>query len=115
VSYPWCEKVRHGLGDKTALAVVFLTILTLGLCLGLPAEGVLETVYESEDLPCEGIPLCSIVVPPAAARTTRAALSSLHPNPGTPFPFFAARVRDTDANRSADARISLALLCTLLC
>ncbi len=38
-------------------AIVFLMILTLGMSLGLPAEDVLETVYdESEALPYESLP-----------------------------------------------------------
>jgi hypothetical protein len=105
-----------GGATKQRYAVVLLTILTLGLAGGLPAEDALETVLDgSEALPYESIPLFSIRVPLVASRATRAALSSLHHEPGAPFAFSSARVRDTDANRSANARISLALLCTLLC
>ena len=75
-----------GIAAKPRCAVVFLMILTMGVSLGLPAEDVLDAVYdESEALPYEGTPLFSIVVPPVAARTTRAVLSSytldlvLHP------------------------------------
>jgi hypothetical protein len=99
---------------KPRCAVVFLMVLTLGVSLGLPAEDVLETVYdESEALPSESIPLFSIVAPLVAARTTPAVPSSLHL--GAPSLFAPARVRETDANRATDTRISLALLCTLLC
>jgi len=105
-----------GVATKPRLAVVFLMTLTVCLSLGLPAEDVLEAVYdESEALPYEAIPLFSVAVRPVAVRTTRAPLSSLHLKPGAPSPFLPARVRDTDANRSAAARTSLALLCTLLC
>jgi hypothetical protein len=105
-----------GVERRPRFAAVLLMILTLGLSLGLPAEDVLDAVYdESEALPCEGTPLFSIVRPPVAARTTQAPLSSLHPKPGAPFLFARVRVRDTDAHRSADARVSLALLRTLLC
>ena len=101
---------------KPRLAVVFLMILTLGLGLGLPAEDIPETPYdESEALTYEVIPLFSIALRPVAARTTQAPLSSLHLKAGVPSPFPPARDRDTDANRSADARVSLALLCSLLC
>jgi hypothetical protein len=97
-------------------AVVLLMILTLGMSLGLPAEDVLDAVYdESEALPCEGTPLFSITLSPVATRTTQASLSSSHPKPGAPLLLVRARVRDTDAHRSADAGVSLALLCTLLC
>ena len=101
---------------KPHFAVVLLMILTLGVSLGLPAEDVLDAVYdESEALPCEGTPLFSTVLSPVATRTTQAPLSSLTPKPGAPLLLVRARLRDTDAHRSADARVSLALLCTLLC
>ena len=105
-----------GGATKPRFAVVFLMILALGVSLGLPAEDVLEAVYdESEALPCEGTPLLSIVVPLAAARTTQVPLSSSHPKPGAPSLFAPARIPKTDAHRSADAGVSLALLRTLLC
>jgi hypothetical protein len=101
-----------GVVTKQRLAIVFLMILTLGLSPGFPAEDVSETGYdESEAPPYEGVPLFSMV----AARTTQEVLSSLHLKPGAPSLFAPARIHDTDANRSADARVSLALLCTLLC
>jgi hypothetical protein len=97
-------------------AVFFLMILTLGMSLGLPAVDVLDAVYdESEALPFEAIPQFSIVLLPVATRTTHAPLSSLRLKLSAPSPFPSARVRDTDANRHADARISFALLRTLLC
>jgi hypothetical protein len=101
---------------KPRLAVVLLMILTLGIALGLPAEDVLDATYdESEALPCNGTPLFSIVMPPLAARTTQELLRSLHPKPGTSLLVARARARDADANRSANAGVSLAVLCTLLC
>jgi hypothetical protein len=105
-----------GKATKPRLAVVFLAMLTLGVSLVLPAEDVLEAIYdESEALPFEGVPLCSIVVPSAAARTSQSVLSSIDIKPSAPSLFASARVHDTDANRPANTRISLALLCTLLC
>jgi hypothetical protein len=96
--------------------LILFVLLGFGLSLAVPAEDVPETAYdESEGLPYEGTPLFSIVVPLAAARTTQALPNSLHPRLGAPSPFFSARVRDTVANRATDTRISLALLCTLLC
>lgn len=95
-------------------AVVLLMILTLGVSLGLPAEDVLDSVYdESEPLPCEGTPLFSIVLSPAA-RITPAHLSSSHLKPGAPL-LLVPRVLDADANRFSTAAVSLAVLCTLLC
>jgi hypothetical protein len=96
--------------------LVFCVLLGFGVCLAVPAEDVPETAYdESEGLPYEGTPLFSIVVPLVAARTTQAVPSSSHPRLGAPSLFAAARVRDIDANRATDTRISLALLCILLC
>jgi len=47
-----------GVATKPRLAVVFLMILSLGVSLGLPAEDVLDAVYdESEAVPFETIPL----------------------------------------------------------
>ena len=95
---------------------ILFVLLGFGLSLAVPAEDVPETVYdESEGLPYEGTPLFSSVVALGAARTLQLSLSSFHLKVGVPSPFTPARVRNTDANRSADARLSLALLCTFLC
>jgi hypothetical protein len=105
-----------GAPTKPRCAVVFLMILTLGVSMGLPAEDVLDAAYdESEALPLEAIPRFSIVLSPLATRTTHAPLSSVSLEPRTSPPFSSAPVRATDANRSANARSSLALFCTLLC
>jgi hypothetical protein len=101
---------------KPRLAVVFLMVLTVFLSLSLPAEDVLDAVYdESESVPYEVTPLFSVGLRGVAARTTQAPLSSLHLRAAAPSPFTPVRVCDRGANRSLDARISLALLCTLLC
>jgi hypothetical protein len=101
---------------KLWFAVVFLMILTFGLFVAFPAEDLPETAYdESEAPPYEVIPLFSIAVPPVAAQITQRLLSSLHLEAGAPSLFVSARVHDADANRSADARSCLTLLCTLLC
>ena len=100
---------------KLGFAVVFLMILTFGLFVAFPAEDLPETAYdESEAPPYEVVSLFSIAVPLVAARTTQRALSSLHLKPGALSLFVSARVHDTDA-KSADARPSFTLLCTLLC
>jgi hypothetical protein len=105
-----------GVAAKPRCAVVLLMILTLGVSLGLPAEDVLDSVYdESEAVPYEGTPLFSIAAPPVAARTTQTVLSSLHHRPSAPCLFTPARVRDTEAKGATDTRVSLTLLCTLLC
>jgi hypothetical protein len=104
-----------GVAIKPRFGIVFLMIL-LVLSLGSPAKDIPETAYdESEAPPYESVPLFSTAVPLVAARTTQSPLSSLHPKPGALFLFAPARVRDTDAHRSANARVLSALLCILLC
>lgn len=101
---------------RPRFAVVFLMVLTMGVSLRLPAEDVLDAVYdESEALPYEVIPLFSVALRPMAARTTRAVPSSVDARLVAPSRSRRARARDTDADRSAAARVSLALLCILLC
>ena len=105
-----------GVVAKPRCAVLFLMVLTIGMSLALPAEDVLDAVYdESETLPCEVIPLFSIALWPVAVRKTQAPLSFLHLRAGVPSSSTPARVRDTDAKRSAGVQVSLTLLCTLLC
>jgi hypothetical protein len=105
-----------GVAAKPGCAIVFLMVLTLGVSLGLPAEDILDAVYdESEAVPYEVVPLLSIVVSPLSARTTQAVPNSLHEKLGVASRFSSARVRDTEAKGATDTRISLALLCTLLC
>ena len=96
--------------------LVLLVFLGFGVSLAVPAEDVPETAYdESEGLPYEGTPLFSVVVPQAAARTTRAVPNSSRDELGAPSPLPSAGVCDADALRPANARNSLALCCTLLC
>jgi hypothetical protein len=96
--------------------LILFVLLGFGVPLAVPADDVPETAYdESEALPYEGTPLFSIVVQLTAARTSQAVPNSLHHKLVAPSPLIPAHVRDTVANRSADARISLALLCALLC
>jgi hypothetical protein len=101
---------------KVCSILVLFVLLVFGASLVLPAEDVPETAYdESEAPPYEDTPLFSIVVPLLAARTTPAVPSFLDHKLGAPSQFTPTHVRDTDTHRSGDARISLALLCTLLC
>jgi hypothetical protein len=105
-----------GRAVKPRFAVVFLMILTIGLSLGLPAEDVLDAVYdESEALPYEVVPLFSIALRPVAFRTTQESVSSLNLRARVPFSLAPAHVREMDARRFANGQASLALLCTLLC
>ena len=70
-----------GVATKPRFAVVFLMMLTLGMSVVLPAEDVLDAVYdESEALPFESIPLSSVEPLPLPARTTQPLLGSLHLN-----------------------------------
>jgi di/tricarboxylate transporter len=101
---------------RRRFVLVLFVLLAFGVSLVVPAEDVPETAYdESEALPYEGAPVFSIVAPLGAARTTQAVPNSLSLKPSVLFPFGPAGVRYADANRSADTRISLSLLCTLLC
>lgn len=110
------NKAAMGVAPKTRFAVIFLMMLALGLGPGLAAEDIPETPYdETEALPYESIPLFSIVLSPLSARSTQAPLSSVHLGLVATSPFIPAHVRATEANRAADLRIALALLCTLLC
>ena len=96
--------------------LVLFVLLAFGASVAVPAEDVPETAYdESEGLPYEGTPGFSIARPLAATRTTQSEISLLQNEVATPSPSVPARIRDTDANRATDTRISLALLCTLLC
>ena len=90
-------------------------LLAVGLSLGLPAEDVLDAVYdEAETLPYEVIPLFSAAMRPVAVRTTQAPVSSLHLKAGVRSLFLPARAR-SEAHRFADAPALSALLCILLC
>jgi hypothetical protein len=105
-----------GAAAKSRFVIVFVMLLSLGVSLGLPAEDVLDSVYdESEALPCEGTPLFSIVLSPVAAHKAQEPLSALHGVPRIPSPFTLVSVRRAGTHRSTYARTSLALLCTLLC
>jgi hypothetical protein len=104
-----------GIVAKPSCIVIFLMVLTSGASLGLPAEDVLDDVYdESEALPSEVMPLGSNSSP-LSTTTTHATPNLLHHELRLPSRFSSARVSDSDALQSADARVSLALLCTLLC
>jgi len=101
---------------KPCFTVVFLMLLSLGLSLGLPAEDVLDVVYdECECVPYEVTPLYSIVALRMATQSIQGLPSSLPLKPPAPSPFPSVPVREAAANPSTGARISLALLCTLLC
>jgi hypothetical protein len=96
--------------------LILCVLLGFGVALAAPAEDVPETAYdESEALPYEVSPLFSIERPLAATRTTQSEVSLLQNEVATLSRPVPARVRDTDANLATDTRISLALLCTLLC
>ena len=102
---------------KMPFAIVFfLMVLALSLPLAVPSEDIAETPYdESETLPYEVTPLASIAVPSMATRTAQEGLSLSHLKPVAPSVFATAPVGSADAKRSAEARVSLPLLCTLRC
>jgi hypothetical protein len=91
-------------------------VLTLGMFVGLPAEDVLDAVYdESEAVPYEVITPVLIVVSPLSARTTQVVPDSLDQKKSVPPRFSSARVRNTEVKGATGTRTSLALHCTLLC
>ena len=105
-----------GVAAKPHPAVLFLMLLALSVSLGLSAEDVFDAVYdESEAVPFEVISLASILVSPLSARTTQAVSNSLHPKLGVRSRLCSARVRGTDAHRSAERRNRSVLVCVFLC
>jgi hypothetical protein len=105
-----------GVATKPRSAIVFLMILAVFLPQGFPAGDVPDTAYdESEAPPYEGTSPFSVVVPSVNGQSTQELASSVIVEPGAPSMFAPARLHDHDVNRSTDARVSLALLCTLLC
>ena len=101
-----------GIVAKPHLAVLFVMVLTLGVSLGLPAEDVVDAVYdESEAVPLELI----TPVSPLSAKTTQAAQNSLDQTLGVSCRFSFARPSDTQSKGATNIRIALSLLCTLLC
>jgi hypothetical protein len=91
-------KLDMGATAEPRCAVVFLMILTLGVSLSLPAEDVLDAIYdESEALPYEGASSFSIVLPKVAAQTPQ-------PTRKSDFPFHPGsltRRRERPAERRA--------------
>src|SRR5271157_6413841 len=60
---------------RPRFVIVFVMLLSMGVTLGLPAEDVLDAVYdESEALPCETTPLFSIVAPQSSVRIPKGEL-----------------------------------------
>lgn len=105
-----------GIATKPRTAIVFLMILAVFLPPGFPAEDAPETAYdESETPPCERVIPFSIVVPSVNCQSTHELVSYVIVEPAASSIFAPARVRDRDVNRFTDARVSLALLCTMLC
>jgi hypothetical protein len=105
-----------GVTAKPRGAVVLLMVLTLGTSLGLPAEDVLDIVYdESEPAPCEVIPLVSTASPLVPASGTQVPPRPLRRKPVVRSLFPAAQIRNTHAPRSTDTRALSELLCVLIC
>ena len=100
---------------KPRCAVVFLMLLTLGVSVGLPAEDILDIVYdESEPAPSELIPLFSIAPQVVTPRTQAPPRPLLH-ELVVGSPFSPAQFPNTHAPRSTDSRVLLNLLCLLIC
>ena len=102
-----------GAAAKPRCAVVFLMILALGVSLDLPAQDVLDAVYdEYEPLPYEQNPPVAKVITPLPAATTQDAPNFLHQKPDSPSRLFSG---GTDAHRPAKIRDQSILLFVLLC
>jgi len=100
---------------RASSILVLFVLFAFGLSLAVPAEDVPETGYdESEGLPYEGTPLFP-TVPLAAARTRQSSPRSAHLEVVVPSQVAPACGRDAGPGQSAGARVSLALLCILLC
>jgi hypothetical protein len=73
-----------GATAKPRCAALLLTIVALGVSLGLPAEDVLEVVYdESEPMPYEAIVGFSVVLPQTSAPIAKASTESPVPRIGS--------------------------------
>jgi hypothetical protein len=103
-----------GAAAKPRCAVVFLMILTLGVSLGLPAEDVLDAVYdESEPLPYEISTSVAITANPLNGVRAQVGPDSLQQKPGALSRFSCAR--GTNRHRSTENRSGTVLLSVLLC
>lgn len=101
---------------KPHSALIFFVLLVFGLSLAVPAEDVLETAYdESEAAPYASTPLCSNLISEAAASVTGAVRGPVDLRSDTPRRLAVTRFTGIDRHRLAEARVTLALLCTLLC
>ena len=101
---------------KLRSTFALLAFLFLGLSLVVPAEDLVETSYdESETQPCERAPLISDLLLSAAASATEQYELPTGRQSASPCRATATRTDETDGHRSAQARVVLALLCTLLC
>ena len=97
-------------------SITLFVVLVVGLFLTVPAEDFLDTAYdESEALPYESTPPISETMPQASASAAEAVPSAPRRQRATPFLCTTMRIRGTDVHRSPGARVTLALLCTLLC
>ena len=101
---------------KTGPTLVLLVLLSLGLSLAVPAEDLTETAYdESEALPGAITLRITGLMPPATASTSQTARTDRRRRLASPYRLTVAWVNGTRAHHSTDARVALALRCTLLC
>ena len=88
----------------------------MGLFLTVPAEDVLETAYdESEVLPFENAPLISDEVQEVAASTNEAESCAVRGQSATSCRTVRSRIVATETPRSAQARVAVVMLRSLLC
>ncbi len=101
---------------KLGSALLFFVLLVLGLSLIALTEDLPETAYdESEPLPYDSDPSISNLMPQEAASATQAERVARCRQLAAPFRDTARRINVTAVHHPAEARVALALLCTLLC
>jgi hypothetical protein len=101
---------------KLRFVLVLFVLMSFGSAVTVPAEDVPETSYdESEKLPYEASLVYSSVVMLGNAGTTEAMPNYLRNKLRPSSLLSSSDVCVSGSLRSADARLSLALVCTLLC
>jgi hypothetical protein len=101
---------------KPCLTLALVVLLATGLSLALPAEDLTETAYdESEGQPSEITPMISRALPSETPSAVERRESLTGAQFASPDGITAMCPGKPDGHRSAGARATLALLCTLHC
>lgn len=101
---------------KPRFGVLLFVLVVVSLSVTVPGEDLPDTAYDdSEALPYESTPLISDMMSQVAASETQSVRIGQCRQLTTPLQVNAYRMNRTDSNQSAEIRVILALLCTLLC